>query len=90
MSYGCLYFLAPRRGTLGWSMICDCGISGLEVIKLEFVLKLKIKRNDCLLADTCHGHLFLCVCVFFSVAVYFLLLFFVVVGFGQGYHYQPR
>ena len=26
---------------------------GLEVIKLEFILKLKIKRNDCLLADTC-------------------------------------
>ena len=27
--------------------------SGLEVIKLEFILKLKIKRNDWLLADTC-------------------------------------
>ena len=26
--------------------------SGLEVIKLEFILKLKIKRNDWLLADT--------------------------------------
>ena len=26
---------------------------GLEVIKLEFILKLKIKRNDWLLADTC-------------------------------------
>ena len=25
----------------------------LEVIKLEFILKLKIKRNDWLLADTC-------------------------------------
>ena len=25
---------------------------GLEVIKLEFILKLKIKRNDWLLADT--------------------------------------
>ena len=24
-----------------------------EVIKLEYSLKLKIKRNDCLLADTC-------------------------------------
>ena len=27
--------------------------SGLEVIKLEFNLKLKIKHNDWLLADTC-------------------------------------
>ena len=26
---------------------------GLEVIKLEFILKLKIKHNDWLLADTC-------------------------------------
>ena len=26
---------------------------GLEVIKLEYILKLKIKRNDWLLADTC-------------------------------------
>ena len=25
----------------------------LEVIKLEFILRLKIKRNDLLLADTC-------------------------------------
>ena len=29
------------------------GPSGLEVIKLEFILKLKIKRNDWLLACTC-------------------------------------
>ena len=27
--------------------------SGLEVVKLEFILKLKIKRNDWLLAGTC-------------------------------------
>ena len=27
--------------------------SGLEVIKLDFILRLKIKRNDWLLADTC-------------------------------------
>ena len=27
--------------------------SGLEVIKLEFFLRLKIKRNDWLLADMC-------------------------------------
>ena len=26
---------------------------GLEVIKLEFILRLKIKRSDWLLADTC-------------------------------------
>ena len=26
---------------------------GLEVIKFEFILRLKIKRNDWLLADTC-------------------------------------
>ena len=29
------------------------GRSGIEVIKLEFILKHKIKRYDCLLADTC-------------------------------------
>ena len=28
-------------------------ITGLEVIKLEFILKLKIKCNDWLLVDTC-------------------------------------
>ena len=28
-------------------------MSGLEVIKLEFILRLKIKHNDWLLADTC-------------------------------------
>ena len=27
--------------------------TGLEVIKLEFILRLKIKRNDWLLAGTC-------------------------------------
>ena len=27
-------------------------LTGLEIIKLEFILKLKIKRNDWLLADT--------------------------------------
>ena len=27
--------------------------AGPEVIKLEFILKFKIKRNDWLLADTC-------------------------------------
>ena len=28
-------------------------LTGLEVIKLEFILRLKIKRNDWLFADTC-------------------------------------
>ena len=28
-------------------------IQGFEIIKLEFILKLKIKHNDCLLVDTC-------------------------------------
>ena len=30
-----------------------CHLPGLEVIKLEFILRLKIKRNDWLFADTC-------------------------------------
>ena len=29
------------------------GTPGLEVLNLEFILRLKIKRNDWLLADTC-------------------------------------
>ena len=33
--------------------IHDACITGVEVIKLEFILKLKKKRNDRLLADTC-------------------------------------
>ena len=41
------------------------GDEGLEVINLEFILRLKIKRNDWLLADTCpqaanHCCLFVC------------------------------
>ena len=30
-----------------------CNHTGIEVIKLEYILILKIKRNDWLLADTC-------------------------------------
>ena len=30
-----------------------CSFPGLEVIKLEFIPRLIIKRNDWLLADTC-------------------------------------
>ena len=39
--------------TLSVSMECNFPRSGLEVIKLEFILRLKIKRNDWLLADMC-------------------------------------
>ena len=31
----------------------NCTDQGLDVIKLEYSLKLKIKHNDWLLADTC-------------------------------------
>ena len=31
----------------------QCVCPGLEVIKLEFILRLKIKHNDWLLEDTC-------------------------------------
>ena len=36
-----------------WYEIRDVLIPGLEVIKLEFILRHKIKRNDWLFADTC-------------------------------------
>ena len=40
-------------GTLGYLLFAQrIRISVPEVIKLEFILKLKIKRNDWLLADT--------------------------------------
>ena len=39
------------RDHLGWTQ--RQWRTGLEVIKLEFILKLKIKRNNWLLADTC-------------------------------------
>ena len=47
-----------RKMTILWSFsynfLVHCKLlSGLEVIKLEFILKLKIKHNDWLLADTC-------------------------------------
>ena len=50
------------RGAMAWSVNCDSGTSwsnslvffipGLEVIKLEFKIRLKIKRNDWLLASS--------------------------------------
>ena len=46
--YNCLQHMLLSRKN------CYLGFrSGLEVIKLEYSLKLKIKRNDWLLADTC-------------------------------------
>ena len=44
-----LFLVVPRVG-LQFVII---ELPGLEVIKLEFILRLKIKRNDWLLADTC-------------------------------------
>ena len=47
---------AGLTARLEWS-ICSyqrsISSSGLEVIKLQFILKLKMKHNDWLLADTC-------------------------------------
>ena len=42
----------PPMGHEMRSCVCDLP-SGLEVIKLEFILRLKIKLNDWLLADMC-------------------------------------
>ena len=39
--------------TVNHKCLSSRNLSGLEVIKLDFTLKLKIKRNDWLLADTC-------------------------------------
>ena len=36
-----------------YAYLSGISLPGLKVIKLEFILKLKIKRNDWLLADTC-------------------------------------
>ena len=55
----------PQTGKLFYIFSCTLVISaiawikflvsipGFEVIKLEFILRLKIKRNDWLLVDTC-------------------------------------
>ena len=40
--------------TVKLNLLIACPVkTGLKVIKLEFILQLKIKRNDWLLADTC-------------------------------------
>ena len=50
-------FMALLITVQGGSDLSELGLvakkSGPEVIKLEYSLKLKIKRNDWLLADTC-------------------------------------
>ena len=61
--YGAQQRLIRLHGCAGWSessMGAHANLnlllhtsSGLQAIKLEFILKLKIKRNDWLLADTC-------------------------------------
>ena len=55
-------FLVPRGG------LCSVKVSrpGPEVIKLEFILKLKIKRNDWLLADTCPQAAYHCALLYSS------------------------
>ena len=46
-------FLLHPGITFNVSIICWAFIPGLEVIKLEYSLRLKINCNDWLLADTC-------------------------------------
>ena len=41
------------NGTLADGYSVAVAVPSLEVIKLEFILRLKIKHNDWLLADTC-------------------------------------
>ena len=55
----CLLLLYFLWRFCAWSLFCCAVLSagiertGLEVIKLEFIRRLKIMRNDWLLADTC-------------------------------------
>ena len=46
-------FVTFQCGTLGQVWFLIVSIPGLEVIKLEFILILKIKHNIWLLADRC-------------------------------------
>ena len=46
-------FIPPRTSHYVYNYGNNLFQPGLEVIKLEFILKLKIKRNDWLLADMC-------------------------------------
>ena len=59
----------PRSG-VAWVGLISVIVEfpGVEVIKLEFIFKLKIKRNDWLLADTCPqaaNH-----CIYLSLRLY--------------------
>ena len=52
----CLQFMIvvfPDHTHLLFLLHCAELVPGLEVIKLEFIFILKIKRNDWLLSDTC-------------------------------------
>ena len=55
LSCGSLCSVFLPRGIVGCSVAGSIILAcpGPKVIKLEFILKLKIKRNDWLLADTC-------------------------------------
>ena len=47
------YWVLDALGKTRISFTLVTGKPGPEIIKLEFILKLKIKHNDWLLADTC-------------------------------------
>ena len=49
----CIVLIFKVRVKLNRSTLSVSGTSGLEVIKIEFILNLMIKRNDWLLAGTC-------------------------------------
>ena len=44
-----MFILLYRCLAVPWVALCP----GIEVITLEYILKLKMKRNDWLLADMC-------------------------------------
>ena len=46
-----IYILSQKKNNMNTFFAYDK--PGLEVIKLEFILRLKIKHNDWLLEDTC-------------------------------------
>ena len=52
ITYSCCCAYGTDTKPFDW-LVVPVWRPGLEVIKLEFILRLKIKRNDWLLADTC-------------------------------------
>ena len=48
LAHDCLIYVSFPDSVRGWSAVC---YRGNEVIKLEFILRHKIKRNDWLLVD---------------------------------------